>query len=296
MTEEKWPPIEATLMTSQPIEAYGGVHFSPEALEMAAASLNAGNVPMQADHDQAKPVRVRNLRAWVDDGGVDGLYRLKISCEIHPEDAHYLASRRGISAAVGAPLDGREEFGEAHEAIGLSADHAWFDDDALLAAETLVLASGLQRTAVRIERLYQFSFIPDPQIFVTVVVPFVGVVATGALGSALWDAVKLLFRRRRTPPGGDAHKPTRVNIRLEDGERSLTGIIETADAAVANRALETFDVLAHEFMAGPPMPEAAAAPNDRRLLVWDETAASWLPHSPAQTKESPPLAPVELDE
>jgi hypothetical protein len=293
VTEENWPLIEATLMTSQAIEAYGGVRFSREALEMGAASLNAGNVPMQADHNQTKPVRVRNLRAWVDDGA-DGFYRLKLSYEIHPEDAHIVANRRGMSAAMRAPIDGREDLGEVQTAIDLSADHAWFDDDALLAAESLVIAGGLLRTDIRTERVYQFSFVPDPQIFVTVVLPFAGVIATGALGSALWDAVKLLFQRRRTPPNGDAHKPTRVNLRLEDGGRSLSGIVETQDETVANRAIDAFEGLAREFMATPSSPEAAADPSDRRLLVWDDTAAAWLPHSPAQTEQ--PLPPVELDE
>ena len=289
MTEENWPLIEATLMTSQAIAAYGGVRFSREALEIAAASLNGGGVPMQADHDQAKPVRVRNLRAWVDDG-VDGFYRLKLSYEVHPRDAHNVESRRGMSAAMRAPIDGRGDLGDVQTAIDLSADHAWFDDEALLAAESLVVAAGLARTDIRVERVYQFSFVPDPQIFVTVVLPFAGVITTGALGSALWDAVKLLFRKRRTPPNGDARKPTRVNLRLEDGGRSFSGIVETQDEAVASRAIDAFDRLAREFMAAP----AAADPSDRRLLVWDHTAATWVPHWPAQAEQA--LPPVELDE
>lgn len=292
MTEETWPLIDATLMTSEEIEAYGGVRFTREALEMAADSLNAGNVPMQADHDQTKPVRVRNLRAWVDDGA-DGFDRLKLSYEVHPDDAHYVAHRRAMSAAMRAPLDGRDPLGGVQTAVDLSADHAWFDDDALLAAESLVVAGGLPRTSIRTERVYQFSFVPDPQIFVTVVLPFAGVVVTGALGSALWDGVKLLFRRRRTPPNGDAHKPTRVNLRVEDGERSLSGIVETQDETIANRAIDAFDELAREFLREPSSRQVAE-PTDRRLLVWDDTASAWLPHDPAQVDQ--PLPPVEGDE
>src|SRR3546814_5773107 len=74
---------------------------------MAAASVNTGSVPMQADHDALRPVRVRNLSAWVDDG-TEGFFRLKLSYEIHPDDAHYVADRRGMSAAMRSPLDGRE--------------------------------------------------------------------------------------------------------------------------------------------------------------------------------------------
>src|SRR3546814_15596190 len=97
-------------MTSQAIEAYGGVQFSRESLEMAAASVNTGSVPMQADHDALRPVRVRNLSAWVDDG-TEGFFRLKLSYEFHPDDAHYVADRRGLSAAMRSPLDGKRKSG-----------------------------------------------------------------------------------------------------------------------------------------------------------------------------------------
>lgn len=293
VAQKNWLLIEATLMTSQAIEAYGGIQFSREALEMGADSVDAGDVPVQVDHDQAQPVRVRNLRAWVDDG-TDGFYRLKLAYEIHPEDAHYVAQRLGMSAETRAPIDGRDYLDDLKSGVELSADHAWFEDDALLESESSIVACGLSANFIRTDRVYQFSFAPDPHIFITVVLPLAGSVAAGALGSALWDAVKALFRRRRTPPNGDPHTPTRMNLRLEDGERSLTGIVETEDEAVANRAIDTFDGLVREFMATASSPEEATNSSDRSLPVWNDAAAAWLPHSPARVEQqSPP--PISRD-
>ncbi len=276
-------------MTSQPVDAYGGLQFGRDALELAAASLNTGSVPMQADHDQTKPVRVRNLRAWVDDGA-EGFYRLKLSYEIHPDDAHYVTTRSGMSAAVRAPLDGREDDRIERAAVELSADHAWFDDDSLLAAEALLVDGGVSQHEIRTQRTYQFGFVPDPQIFVTVALPLAGAIATGTLGSALWDAVKVLFRRRRTPSGGDTHKPTRVNIKLEAGGRSLTGIVDTHEEAVVAQALDVFDGLAREFMEAAHPAGSSPDPSDQRLLLWDARVGTWVPHSPQEA--NPTLPPV----
>jgi hypothetical protein len=290
VTEENWPLIEATLMTSQPVDAYGGLQFGKDALELAAASLNFGNVPMQADHDQTKPVRVRNLRAWVDDEA-EGFYRLKLSYEIHPDDAHYVATRSGMSAAMRAPLDGREHDFNRDAAVELSADHAWFDDDSLVAAESLLVDGGVAPHEIRTERVYQFSFVPDPQIFVTVALPLAGAIATGSFGSALWDAVKYLYRRRRTPSGGDSHKPTKINIRLESGERSVTGIVETHDEAVVTRALDVFDGLARDFIEAVDAVDDVPDLSDQRLLLWDQGAAAWVPQSRHEVK--PPSPPKQ---
>src|SRR3546814_1757814 len=81
---------------------------------------------------------------WVDDG-TEGFFRLKLSYEIHPDDAHYVADRRGMSAAMRSPLDGREAQSRSAVAVELSADNAWFDDDAMLETETLIVAAGVPK-------------------------------------------------------------------------------------------------------------------------------------------------------
>lgn len=286
VTENPWIIFQATLMTSHPIAAYGGVEFPREALEMGASKLNGGDVPMQVDHDQTKPVRVRGLRAWVEDDE-DGFCHLKISYEVHPDDVHRIGNRRAMSVGIRAPLDGRDSAGSATAAINLSADHAWFNDDALIAAEAVAVEGGLSTSDIRTERVYQFSFVPDPQIFVTVALPIAGAVATGILSSALWDAVKTLFKKRQTPPNGDEEQPTRVNLHLKDGERSLTGVIETGDESVANRAIDAFEELARQFMDAPASPVPHDQVGHRRLLLWDEDAGAWSPHSPQQDVQTP---------
>jgi hypothetical protein len=84
-----------------------------------------------------------------------------------------------------------------------------------------------------------------------------------------------------------------VNLRLEDGERSLSGIVETQDEIIANRAIDAFNELAREFLTEPSSRQAAE-PTDRRLLVWDDTASTWLPHDPSHVDQ--PRPPVEVDE
>src|SRR3546814_16840062 len=107
-----------------------------------------------------------------------------------------------MSAAMRSPLDGREAQSRSAVAVELSADNAWFDDDAMLETETLILAAGVPLASIRTARFYQFSFVPDPHIFLTIVLPLAGTFATGAVLTPLCAAVNSLFRPRSTPPHG----------------------------------------------------------------------------------------------
>ncbi|WP_261818506.1 hypothetical protein [Nocardioides sp. OK12] len=268
MTEAAWLSLEATLMTTHAIEAYGGVQLGRQALETAAASLSGGQIPMQVEHDQTRPLRVRDLVAWVEDGD-DGFSRLKVRYDVHPDDVHIVSERRAMSVAIRSPLDGREGQDVSSSPFELSADNAWFDDDALIEAEAALVAAGA--TDIRTERVYQFSVIPDPQIFIAVG-SVVGTIGLGALGSALWDAVKTLLRRRKTPVGGQPDKPTRVNIELRDGSRSLTAVIETSDEAVAQEAVNAVAELASGVWDGKP---TLSGVSGKRLLLWDAKTSTW---------------------
>lgn len=271
MTNPEWRPVQGILMTSEPIEAYGGLSISAEMLRNMAQHLNIGGVPFHADHKLSQPIRMRRFEAFVA-SRPDGVDVLNFRAEIHEDDQHWLESRPGVSATITAPLPRDES--EAHigdSPIRISADHAWFDDDALMAAEAGLLAQGIGRELLRVERAYQFSFVPDPQIFIEVA--YTILLSMGS--NALWDGVKKIFSRRRTPRGGDERTMTTLNISMQDGDRSLNAVISTNDEGVAERAMDSLDQAFTSFFADPQV----SSPEGTRkaVTVWDDESRDWTP-------------------
>lgn len=258
-------------MTSEPIEAYGGISIPAEMLRDLAQQIEATEVPFHLDHNMSRPLRVRGFEAFVE-SRPDGIDELRFQAEIHEGDFHWLGSRQGVSATIMAPL-ARDQNGVRNDcaAMRLSADHAWFADDALIEAEEQLIARGIAREIIQVERAYQFSFVPDPQIFVDVAYPIL--LSIGA--SAIWDGTKKLFGQRRTPSGGDATAPTVVNVSIADGERSLKAVVTTSDEAVAQRAIESLDQAVKTFFQSSPI----SPPEEKRktVTVWDDESGNWGP-------------------
>lgn len=270
MTDSEWRSIHGILMTSEPIEAYGGVRIPSEMLADLAKQINAGEVPWHLDHDLSKPIRIRSFEAFVETRP-DGIEELRFQAELHEGDLDWLKSRHGMSATVTTPL-ARDENGARNEGaiMRISADHAWFADDALVEAEEQLFRQGVGRELIQVERAFQFGFLPDPQIFIDVVYPFLQ-----AMGpNVVWDAIKELFRRRRTPGGGDPNAPTVVNISIVDGDRSLKAIVTTSDEAVAQHAVESLDQALAAFFQSPISPPEV---NRKPLTEWDDESGNWTP-------------------
>ncbi|MEZ3157602.1 hypothetical protein AB1K56_11800 [Microbacterium sp. BWR-S6Y] len=259
-------------MTSEPIEAYGGMRFPASVLRSFADQANGEAFPWHADHDLTKPVRIRDFVIFTHDRS-DGVTELRFRAEMHPDDVHLMGTRPGMSATVMSPLPRDENLPERPDApFRLSADHAWFDDEALIAAEEKIISLGVPGSHLLVQRAYQFAWAPDPQIFMEIS----GNVLLSVGASALWDAIKLLFRRRRTPPGGVATKATTINFDITDGQRSLRAVVKTNDPEVARRAIESLDSVASEFAkAVPPVEEAAGSPAE--TLTWDDPSRRWTP-------------------
>ncbi|MDQ0077914.1 hypothetical protein [Arthrobacter oryzae] len=153
----------------------------------------------------------------------------------------------------------------------ISADHAWFDDGALIEAEEQLIIRGVGGELIRAERAHQFSFVPDPQIFIEVAYPFL--LSIGS--SAVWDAIKKVFGRRRTPSGGDKKALTAVNISIVDGDCSLNAVVTTNDEAVAQRAVESLDQALTSFFQNSPI--SAPEGNRKSVTVWEDASHKWTP-------------------
>lgn len=271
MTNSKWGPVSGTLMTSEPIEAYGGMSISSEMLRDVAEYINVSGVPFHVDHKLSQPIRMRGFEAYVESRR-DGIDVLKFHAEIHEDDRHWLDTRVGVSASLTTPIARDQNFASNdNPSVRISADHAWFSDDALIAAEEQITAQGVARRLIRVERAYQFSFVPDPQIFVDVVYPFLLSLGAGAL----WDGIKKVFSQRKTPNGGDQQASTVVNISVKDGDRSLTAVVTTSDEVMAERALRSLDGAVTSFFENPPITD----PEDNRkpVIVWDDESRNWAP-------------------
>lgn len=278
MAEEAWKTISGTMMTTERIAAYGGIGFPREVLESAASTIMSNGLPMHIDHRLGRPVRTRNMVASIESRS-DGVDLLRFTVEIHPDDAHWASELGAISTTINMPTDRPSSYvaPDAPE-IEISADHAWFDDEAILAAESAILAAGVRPDLVAAERAFQFSVVPDPQIFVSVAMDLL----TGLGSSAIWEAVLTLFRSRRTPPDGDAEKSTTINITFVDGGPSVTAVIETNSEAVAFRALDSLDgmVQAMGRESGGVDSQATQVeqgPHQPSVVTWDDTSRTWTP-------------------
>ena len=277
MTEPLWKPVTGIMMTSERISAYGGISFPRSVLESAAVSIRSGAVPLHVDHDLTRPVRTRNADAFVHTRS-DGIHELRTSFEIDTEDLHLVGLRSGLSVMLTTPVERPVEYLEPTDpTFRISADHAWFSDEALLEAEVGLIAQGIRADSIDVQRAYQFNAVPDPQIYVEVAVNLL----TGVAGSAIWAGLARLFRGRRTPVDGNASLPTTINLTLVNGGRSVKATVQTNDEDVAIRALESLDLLGEQIRADSaenasdssrPSPSPVGPAN-----IWNDQSRQWTP-------------------
>lgn len=279
MDESEWEPVHGILMTSERVAAYGGVGFAPEALEQVASAIRGGAIPFHLDHDLRKPVRARNLDAFVR-AREDGIYELRFTLEVHPDDVERFGDRAGMSATITVPLDREDSHPEPlNPLIEVSADAAWFPTNELLAAETTLIGRGVPADKIRTEHALQFSFTPDPQIFVTL-----GLDLLNSLGaSAIWAGIVRIFRGRSTPRGGDARGTTRINVTITNGVRSVTAVVETNDEYAARRAFDALEELGRQTLDGSApkgqVRDALGTSSVPQVAMWDDPARQWVPPS-----------------
>lgn len=258
-------------MTSSPIEAYGGFSIPRAALRNFARVLNTGGVPFHVDHDVSKPLKMRSFEAFVMTRE-DGVDELRFSAELHEDDLPWLDSRPEVSATLMVPLPRDQSRADPDMApIQFGADHAWFADEALVDAEDELMSRGVDRDQISVRRAYQFSLVPDPQIYLEITYAFFISLSAGVL----WDGIKKVYGQRRTPSGGDATKSTSVNISLIDGDRRLTAVVTTSDEEVAHRAVESIDGAIEGFFQSRQVPPGEL--KRRAVTSWDDATGSWAP-------------------
>lgn len=276
MPEPSWSAVRGIMMTSERIGAYGGIAFAPELLESVAESIRSRAMPLHADHDVTKAIRTRNTDAFVK-ARPDGIHELHFTFEIHTDDLHWVESRSGVSVTLMAPLDRPEDFVEPTDpSVEVSADHAWFPDESLLNAERTLIAQGIEADAVATQRAYQFSFTPDPQIFITVTLGLL----TSVAGSAIWASIAVLFRQRRTPVGGSATQPTTINYTVKNGDKSLTAKVQTSDKSVARRAFDELGETVQSILVerGSTSASSSTSPSTTSsVVVWNDSLRQWVP-------------------
>lgn len=269
--------MHGVLITSNAVSAYGGVRFPPEVLEEVAAALRSGSVPLHADHDLAKPIRTRNLDAYVHVRS-DGVHEVRFTVDVHPDDVDAFGDRSGMSATITVPLPREADYREPiSPTVELSADAAWFTESDLLDAERTIIELGVPATKIRTEHALQFSVVPDPQIFLTIGLDLL--ISLG--GSAIWGGLVGLFSRRTTPPEGDSASGTRINVTVVNGDRSVTAIVETSDEAVAKRAFDAIELLGNKAFDvatehGPVRGELGTR-GPSRVATWNDPTRTWVP-------------------
>lgn len=269
--------MHGVLITNDAVPAYGGLRFSPEVLEDVAAAIRSGSVPLHADHNLAKPIRSRNLDAFVHKRS-DGVLEVRFTVDVHPDDVDTFGDRTGMSATITVPLHREASYREPIDpALELSADAAWFTESDLLAAERTMIQLGVPANTIRTEHALQFSLVPDPQIFLTIGLGLL----TSLSGSAIWAGIVGLFRRRSTPSEGDSAASTRINVTVVNGERSVTAVVETSDEAVAKRAFDALELLGNETLDATtdhgPVRGETGTQVPSQVATWNDATRTWAP-------------------
>ncbi len=261
MDTAEWHAFEGLVASTHAMPAYGGVALARSVVENLAVALNEGAIPMHGHHDKLLALQTRNVRAQtvvLPDGELGVL----VSGEALGVDWARLGEVRAFSVAGGTDL-AADLWQQPSDALVLvAADAAWFE-----AADVDLAADALSELGpVRAQEYFQFSAIPDAKILVEAAWPAVIMLGPGLACNILWDGIKVLWRRRRTPTGGHSQAPTTVEMRFRDGERQLDAVVRTQSEEVARRAVDALPkALADHFGTVPASPGG--------VLTWSEPEA-----------------------
>ena len=131
--EREWREFEGTLATSHLVAKYGGVRLAPQALQQMADALNAGQIPMLAQHDPRRGLRVRRLSAAVVDLP-DGEQAVRFACLVHPDDVGLVEGMHAMSFATSELIGSVQGPNPESGSIELRADAAVFSDEVIARA------------------------------------------------------------------------------------------------------------------------------------------------------------------
>lgn len=221
---------------------------------------------MTANHDSRQGIRTRNAIAGVREKAAGG-FELFISFEMHPGDWEKYGHIPGMSHTVIEAIQ-VDEVSQSSVVARFSADAAWFDDDVIVSASRAVQSAIGQNPAVDnpgvlSSRVYQFSAVPEARIIIETSLALFNALGPNLVASAIWDGVKLAFARRRTPKGGNTSAKTTIEIKIDNGESSITACVSTDDSAVAKDAVQVLGDAVSKFS----FPETG-----KRVLDWTSDA------------------------
>lgn len=267
--------VRARLATTHPVAVYGGLRLSRSVIEDFAAAVKAGDLPMHLDHDIRRPLAVEIVDTGVEhlpDGEFAAWAEYLISEEAWADWQSELAAAGasgGMSFTCSVPIGTRVQ--PAGAQAQLAGDAAHYSDDELTAAAATL--EGALSTPAEAEQLLQFNAVSVAMVVIEFTTDLLASVGPSVLGSALWDACKLLWR-----PGVAANERSRFTVTAREssrGRRRLKLVIDVPDenalrvalqcapAVLQSAARGTFDfnqsVGDFEFVEGSA-PETTASP------------------------------------
>jgi hypothetical protein len=227
--------VQAILSTDQPVEAYGGIRLSVEALQQLAHQVMQPGAEMLVNHDRTRPLNASNIHAevrWNERGWHEVFMLFEADAEAWAEfeaEKKALGAPGGMSFSTCAPL-AKGGTGD-RPVVTIAADAHHFSPADLEEAGMHLLPV----VDVELEELFQFSSEPPAKVLIEYGIEVVRAVPPDMLAAFLYDSLKGLIRKRR-----DAGGQTTVDFSItETPEVRITRATVTTDSeTVALRAIE----------------------------------------------------------
>jgi hypothetical protein len=226
-----------------------------------ADALNAGEIPMLAQHDPRRRLRTRQLSAAV----VvlpDGEQAVRLICLVHPDDVGLMEGMRGMSFATSELIGSVEGPNPGWGTLELRADAAVFSDEVIARACEQMCTHGHTQGF----RLLQFAGPDEARIILDVAYNIVVTLGPGLATSAIYDGLRYLFRNR-----AKSAREASVQLELATSVRGgdVKAVIQTSDPEVAKAALAAFSDAVQAVASMPPA--------ERPVLDWDAPKRTWRP-------------------
>ncbi|MBB1511818.1 hypothetical protein H5399_04265 [Tessaracoccus sp. MC1627] len=226
-----------------------------------ADALNAGQIPMLAQHDPRRRLRTRQLSAAVE-VLPDGEQAVRFTCLVHPDDLGLMEGMRGMSFATSELIGSVEGPNPGRGTLELRADAAVFSDEVIARACEQMCTLGRTHGF----RLLQFAGPDEARIILDIAYSTVVALGPGLAASAIYDGLRYLFRHRsKSSPEALVQLELATSVRGGD----VKAVIQTSDPAVAKAALAAFSDAVQAVASTPP--------EERPVLDWDATRRTWLP-------------------
>lgn len=224
--------IIGVLASSAPMNAYGGVTISEDAIKGMANTIELGPTTLGVRHDPRHQIPARIVESFTRRGH-DGYLEIVVCYEI--DDADW--TRYDGASMQGFSISSREPFlskGNEAVAITVSADAHWFSDHQLRQSFEQLSAVF---DDVEVCRLYQFSIDPSSLVVIQLALGDLSSLGIGLLTNYLYDALRNLVR----PEKNGSREPSKFSIELTDtvNGRTVKAYVETSSERTLRHALDS---------------------------------------------------------